>query len=335
MVLQQEERAAEPALIAAHALTKRFGRFTAVDGVSLQVPRGEVLGFLGPNGAGKTTTMKMLTGFLTPTAGRAAIAGHDIQEEPLAAKRCFGYLPEGAPLYEDMTVESFLAFTAEVRDLAGKTRARALERAIDAVGIAPVLARRIETLSKGYRRRVGIAQAILHDPDVLILDEPTDGLDPNQKHDMRALIAEMAPRKAILISTHLLEEVEAICTRAVIIDRGRIVADGTPAALRARSRYHLAVLVEVAAEAAEQARRVLSGLADAAGVEERPSADGVEFVVVAKGGAMLLEPVRAALADAGVSPRQIALDPGRLDDVFRHLTRSEDERRLLAQKEAA
>ncbi len=328
MVSKPRDRDGHPPLIEAKGLTKRFGRFTAVDNVSLSVLRGEVLGFLGPNGAGKTTTMKMLTGFLTPAAGRAAIAGHDIQQEPLAAKRRFGYLPEGAPLYEDMTVEAFLAFIAEVRALSGHARRRALERAIDAVGLAPVLARRIETLSKGYRRRVGIAQAILHDPDVLILDEPTDGLDPNQKHDMRTLITEMAPRKAILISTHLLEEVEAICTRAVIIDRGRIVADGTPAALRARSRYHLAVLVEVAEPQADAARERLTALEGVAAVEERASADGVEFVLVVSDGRLLLEPARAALAEAGITPRQIALDSGRLDDVFRSLTRSEDERRM-------
>ncbi len=326
MASQPRDRDGSP-LIEAEGLTKRFGRFTAVNNVSLTVPRGEVLGFLGPNGAGKTTTMKMLTGYLAPTAGRAAIAGHDIAREPLAAKRCFGYLPEGAPLYDDMTVEGFLAFIAEVRGLDGEARRRALERAIDAVGLAPVLVRRIETLSKGYRRRVGIAQAILHDPDVLILDEPTDGLDPNQKHDMRTLITEMAPEKAILISTHLLEEVEAICTRAVIIDRGSIVADGTPAALRARSRYHLAVLVEVGAAEADAARERLAALEGVAAVEERVSADGVEFVLVVADGRMLLDPARAALAEAGITPRQIALDPGRLDDVFRSLTRSEDERR--------
>ncbi|GIX16053.1 MAG: ABC transporter ATP-binding protein [Rhodothalassiaceae bacterium] len=323
----QAQGASGPPLILAEGLTKRFGGFLAVDGVDLAVPRGEVLGFLGPNGAGKTTTMKMLTGFLAPTAGRAVIAGHDVALEPLAAKRRFGYLPEGAPLYEDMTVEGFLAFIAEVRGLDGPARRQALAGAVDALALQPVLHRRIETLSKGYRRRVGIAQAILHDPDVLILDEPTDGLDPNQKHDMRALIAEMAPGKAILISTHLLEEVEAICTRAVIIDHGRIVADGTPAALRARSRYHLAVLVEVAAGEAEAARRALAAVDGAAGLEERVSADGVEFVVLAEGGRTLLEPVRAALAAAGIGPRQIALDPGRLDDVFRSLTRSDDERR--------
>jgi ABC-2 type transport system ATP-binding protein len=212
-------------------LTKRFGPVTAVAGLSLGVGRGEVLGVLGPNGAGKSTTMKMVTGYLAPDSGRVRIAGHDIVSDTLAAQRRIGYLPEGAPAYGEMTPRQFLGFIAQVRGMGAQARARAA----DLTELKSVLDRPIDTLSKGFRRRVGLAQAILHDPDILILDEPTDGLDPNQKHAVRELIRAMAPSKAIMISTHLLEEVEAVCTRAVIIDRGRIVADATPAELAARA----------------------------------------------------------------------------------------------------
>ena len=217
------------------SLTKRFDTVTAVDGLSLTVRPGEVLGFLGPNGAGKTTTMKMVTGFLSPDGGTARICGHDIVTDTIAAQKRLGYLPEGAPAYGEMTPRAFLRFIAGVRGLSGGTALAARDVAVGHTGLGPVLDRPIETLSKGFRRRVGLAQAILHDPEVLILDEPTDGLDPNQKHTVRALIRAIAPTKTIVISTHLLEEVEAICTRAVIIDRGRIVADGTPRELMATS----------------------------------------------------------------------------------------------------
>jgi ABC-2 type transport system ATP-binding protein len=217
------------------SLTKRFDAVTAVADLSLRVSPGEVLGFLGPNGAGKTTTMKMVTGFLVPDGGTARICGHDIVTDTIAAQRKMGYLPEGAPSYGEMTPREFLAFVAEVRGLKGVAAHGARDIAVGHTGLGPVLDRPIETLSKGFRRRVGLAQAILHDPDVLILDEPTDGLDPNQKHAVRALIRAIAPTKTIVISTHLLEEVEAVCTRAVIITSGRIVADGTPKALMAMS----------------------------------------------------------------------------------------------------
>ncbi|MBX3453327.1 ABC transporter ATP-binding protein [Ferrovibrio sp.] len=209
-------------------LVKKFGPFTAVDGISLTVAKGEVLGFLGPNGAGKSTTMKMLTGFLTPTSGRITVCGHDVAEAPLEAKRSIGYLPEGAPAYGDMTPRSFLDFVADVRRLSGEERRWRLEKVADQVNIVEVLDQPIDTLSKGFKRRVGLAQAILHDPPVLVLDEPTDGLDPNQKHEVRGLIQSMAKEKAIIISTHILEEVEALCKRAVVIARGRVVAEGRP-----------------------------------------------------------------------------------------------------------
>ena len=217
------------------SLTKRFDTVTAVDRLSLTVRPGEVLGFLGPNGAGKTTTMKMVTGFLAPDGGTARICGHDIVTDTIAAQKRLGYLPEGAPAYGEMTPRAFLGFIAGVRGLSGGTAMAARDVAVGHTGLGPVLDQPIETLSKGFRRRVGLAQAILHDPEVLILDEPTDGLDPNQKHAVRDLIRGMAKDKTIIISTHLLEEVEAICTRAVIIDQGRVVADATPAALAARS----------------------------------------------------------------------------------------------------
>lgn len=216
------------AMINIQNLVKKFGPFTAVDGISLTVAKGEVLGFLGPNGAGKSTTMKMLTGFLTPTSGTITVCGHDVAEAPLAAKRVIGYLPEGAPAYGDMTPRSFLAFIADVRGLSGEERQWRLDKVADQVNIIDVLDQPIDTLSKGYKRRVGLAQAILHDPPVLVLDEPTDGLDPNQKHEVRTLIQGMAKEKAIIISTHILEEVEAVCRRAIIIAQGRIVAEGRP-----------------------------------------------------------------------------------------------------------
>jgi ABC-2 type transport system ATP-binding protein len=214
------------AMIEIDALAKSFGPVQAVRGVSLTVDKGEVLGFLGPNGAGKSTTMKMATGFLAPTSGAARICGFDVQCDPLPAQTRLGYLPEGAPAYGDMTPRGFLHFCAATRGLSGAAAKAAIERAVARTQLGRVLEQPIETLSKGFKRRVGLAQAILHDPPVLIMDEPTDGLDPNQKHAVRELIREMAPEKAIIVSTHILEEVAAICTRAVIIDRGRIVADG-------------------------------------------------------------------------------------------------------------
>ena len=221
----------EPALIEIRGLSKRFGIFTAVDNVSFSVARGEVLGFLGPNGAGKSTTMKMLAGFMPPSAGSAAICGHDVQEDGVAARRALGFLPEGAPAYPEMSVVAFLAFVGRIRGFAGRELTARVDHAIDLTTLAGVRLQPIETLSKGFKRRVGLAQALLHDPAVLVMDEPTDGLDPNQKHEVRTLIQQMAPTKAIVISTHILEEVDAVCTRAIIIAHGRVVADATPAEL--------------------------------------------------------------------------------------------------------
>jgi ABC-2 type transport system ATP-binding protein len=216
-------------------LTKRYAALTAVDDVSFTVSPGEVLGFLGPNGAGKSTTMKMITGFVTPTSGSVRVCGHDVESSPLAAKACMGYLPEGAPSYAEMTVRGFLDFIADVRGLTAERRRARLDDVVHRLALASVLEQAIETLSKGFKRRVGLAQALLHDPQVLILDEPTDGLDPNQKYEVRSLINAMSKDKIIIISTHILEEVDAVCNRAIIIANGRILADETPRALAARA----------------------------------------------------------------------------------------------------
>ena len=214
-------------------LVKRFGSFEAVKGISFTVAKGEVLGFLGPNGAGKSTTMRMITGFLPPTSGTASICGHDVLQDPVGAKQCLGYLPESAPSYRAMTVRDFLRFIAEARGFYGKAAKARVDEVVEKARLAPVVNKTIETLSKGYRQRTCFAQAILHDPAVLIMDEPTDGLDPNQKQTVREMIKEMAAEKAIVISTHILEEVDAVCTRALVIADGQIKAEGTPAQLRA------------------------------------------------------------------------------------------------------
>jgi ABC-2 type transport system ATP-binding protein len=222
-------------LIKVEHLTKAFGPNVVVDDVSFAVERGEVLAFLGPNGAGKSTTMRLVTGFLLPTSGRITVGGHDVRQEPIAAKHLIGYLPENAPAYADMTVNEFLSFAAELRGLRSGARRREVNRVVELCFLENVLQQTIDTLSKGYKHRTCLAQALLHDPPVLVLDEPTDGLDPNQKHDVRNLVKRMGAEKAIVFTTHILEEVEAMGSRAIIIDRGRIVADDTPQALKARS----------------------------------------------------------------------------------------------------
>jgi len=222
-------------MIKTQNLTKHYSGLVAVEDLSFSVEPGEVLGFLGPNGAGKSTTMRMIAGFVAPTAGSASICGHDVATDPIAAKSALGYLPEGAPCYGEMTVSGFLDFIADLRVLEGARRKTRLDYVIGRLQLDGVLAQSIDTLSKGFKRRVGLAQAIVHDPKVLILDEPTDGLDPVQKHEVRTLISEIAKEKTIVISTHILEEVDAVCTRAIIIARGRLVADGTPADLKARA----------------------------------------------------------------------------------------------------
>ncbi|HEX3842721.1 MAG TPA: ATP-binding cassette domain-containing protein [Steroidobacteraceae bacterium] len=306
-------------MIKTEHLSKRYESMTAVDDVSFEVRPGEVLGFLGPNGAGKTTTMRMLAGFVTPTAGKASICGHDIETEPLAAKEQLGYLPEGAPSYGEMRVRRFLEFICDLRRLEGSRRSARLDYVIEHLQLASVLEQSIETLSKGFRRRVGLAQAIIHDPPVLILDEPTDGLDPNQKFEVRALINEMARDKIIIISTHILEEVAAVCNRAIIIARGRIVADDTPLKLAARSRYYNAVSLQL--ERPEQlaaARAAVAALPSVADVEV--SERDVRLTALPRSGAAILAAVAELASSKGLVLKELHLESGRLDEVFRSIT---------------
>jgi ABC-2 type transport system ATP-binding protein len=301
-------------------LTKRFGPITAVAGLDLTVGKGEVLGFLGPNGAGKSTTMKMVAGFLAPDAGTVRICGHDIETDTLTAQRDLGYLPEGAPAYPDMTPRQFLRFVAEVRGLSGDSAHAAIAGVVGKTELDPVLDQPIDTLSKGFKRRVGVAQAILHNPPVLIMDEPTDGLDPNQKHAVRELIRAMSRDKAIVISTHLLEEVEAVCTRAVIIDRGRIVADGTPAELLARSRHHNAVTLQLATADAERAASALKTLPEVAAVEQTSVNGTATITAFSKNRAVLIDDVIGLASREGWDVKEVYAEAGRLDEVFRSIT---------------
>jgi len=307
-------------MIEISGLTKRFGPITAVAGIDLTVGKGEVLGFLGPNGAGKSTTMKMVAGFLAPDGGSARICGHDIETDTLAAQRQLGYLPEGAPAYPDMTPRQFLAFIAQVRGLSGDTARNAIAAAVSKTELDPVLEQPIDTLSKGFKRRVGVAQAILHDPPVLIMDEPTDGLDPNQKFAVRQLIKAMSRDKAIVISTHLLEEVEAVCTRAVIIDRGRVVADGTPAELLGRSRHHNAVTVILPTAQADAVAARLKTIPHVADVQQAISNGDASVTAFPKDGALLIEEVSAMAAREHWDVKELYAEAGRLDEVFRAIT---------------
>jgi ABC-2 type transport system ATP-binding protein len=301
-------------------LIKYFGPIKAVDDVSFTVPRGEVLGFLGPNGAGKSTTMKMITGFLAPTAGTAVICGHDILTQPVAAKKCIGYLPEGAPAYPDMTPADFLDFIAHIRGFSGNEAKRCIGRVVEMIRIAEVLHQPIETLSKGFKRRVGVAQALLHDPDVVILDEPTDGLDPNQKYEMRKIITAMRPEKATVISTHLLEEVEAVCSRAIIIAHGRIMADGTPAQLAARSRHHNAVRLGLTDDVEPEIRAGLERLPGVTAVERVTDGEGDALMVFSGDGRSIVANVADLAHAKGWQITGLRVERGRLDDVFREIT---------------
>lgn len=312
-------------LVEADRLRKSFGPILAVEDISLKVEKGEVLGFLGPNGAGKSTTMKMLTGFLEPDAGRARICGISVADRPKEAKSKLGYLPEGAPAYGDMTARSFLNFIAEIRGFDGANKFAHVDIALARTGLESVATQRIETLSKGYKRRVGLAQAILHNPEVLIMDEPTDGLDPNQKHHVRELITEMAKDKAIIVSTHILEEVEAVCTRAVVIDRGRIVADGTAEALQRRMPYHNAVAIRIATSEADRIASALAVLAGVATVERAPAVNGhIRLRALPKPGASIAADVGALLRDQSIAVEELIVERGKLDDVFREITTSSE-----------
>lgn len=311
-------------MIRVENLVKAFGPKLAVNGVSFSVERGEVLGFLGPNGAGKSTTMRMVTGFIPPTAGTVSVGGYDMLADPIRAKRLIGYLPENAPAYTDMTVAGFLAFAAELRGLTGDTRRRAVNRAVEMCFLDSVLHQSVDTLSKGYRHRTCFAQSIIHDPDVLVLDEPTDGLDPNQKHEVRTLIRRMGERKAIVFSTHILEEVDAACTRAIIIDRGQIVANGTPRELRQRSELAGAILLRLAGVAAAGVREKLQGwhsVKRCVVVKD----EGEELWVRAyPQGGIAGNDFGSSLYDLAVKERwrliELKAEEGRLDEVFRNIT---------------
>lgn len=298
-------------------LTKNFDQFTAVDNLSFNVKEGEVLGFLGPNGAGKSTTMKVITGFLSPSSGTVSIDGHDITKDSLAAKSLMGYLPEGAPSYGDMTTLEFLNFVAQVRGFRGEEIARRVQHAIDEVELGSVSQQTIDTLSKGFKRRVGLAQAIMHDPKVLILDEPTDGLDPNQKHHVRELIKNLARDKIVVISTHILEEVTAVCSRAIIIAEGKIVADGTPAELESQSRYHQAISVRLTADYDLQ-----TDLADVAGVAavEKDEESNLTFTILANEGKSIFSQVSAIAQSRHWPVAEFHVRRGQLEDVFRTAT---------------
>ena len=315
-------------------LVKDFGPKRAVSGVSFEVQKGEVLGFLGPNGAGKSTTMRMITGFIPPTAGRVTIGGHDIVDAPLAAKRLMGYLPENAPAYTDMTVGGFLNFAAELRGLRRDAKTRAVSRAIEMCFLENVVHQSVDTLSKGYRHRTSLAQSIIHDPEVLILDEPTDGLDPNQKHEVRGLIKRMGEKKAIVFSTHILEEVEAACTRAIIIDRGQIVANGTPAELLLKSDNAGAVSVKVVGAARGAITEKLARIDKARKTVVVSEGDNVVWVRVLPKGQLrngeLAREISAVALTEKWQVQELHTEHGRLDEVFRSITSSD-----VAKKEAA
>ena len=304
-------------MIEINNLTKNFDQFTAIDDLTFTVKEGEVLGFLGPNGAGKSTTMKLITGFLSASHGSVSIDGFDISKNPIEAKSLMGYLPEGAPSYGDMTTLEFLNFVAQIRGYTGEEILLRVQRVLDEVELNSVSQQTIETLSKGFKRRVGLAQAIMHDPKVLILDEPTDGLDPNQKHHVRELIKNLARDKIVIISTHILEEVTAVCSRAIIIAQGRIVADGTPAELESRSKYHQAVSVRLSENYDLAAD--LTGIAEVGDVE-KDSEDDMVFRILASGSNSIFSQV-SEIAQAKHWPvTEFHVSRGQLEDVFRTVT---------------
>jgi len=316
-------------MISAKNLDKSFGGIRAVDHVSLSVDKGEVLGFLGPNGAGKTTTMRLLTGYLEPDAGEIRIGGADMIEHPMLAKAKIGYLPENAPVYRDMNVKSFLHFVAGVRGLGGKKAGEAIDRAVSVCHLEKVFYQSIDTLSKGYVRRTSFAQSILHDPPVLVLDEPTDGLDPNQKFDVREMIKEMGRDKAIIISTHILEEVDACCTRVLIISEGRIVANGTPSELRSRSAGANSLVVSVGKAASQDFRTSIEAFEVVAKVAEMrsPIPDAASFRIFPSKGqspARLCTEVASFAKNKNLELLEIRTDDGRLEDVFRQITSNKE-----------
>ncbi len=301
-------------------LQKNFGPIDAVRNISFDLKKGDVLGFLGPNGAGKSTTMRIITGYLQPSGGTATVNGFDIGKQSVAARRQLGYLPENAPVYQDMTVQHFLNFIAEIRGFRGNERRRRVDRIMDICKIEPVRRQSVDTLSKGYRQRVCFAQAILHDPPILIMDEPTDGLDPNQKAIVRQMILDMAQTKAIIISTHILEEVDAVCNRTIIISRGRIVAQGTPAELKQRSPSHGAVTLELT-ETPDSVMADLETLPSAKRVEP---ADNHCFTIYPRDPVKLFQDVMNQARRRSWTIKSISVKEGRLEDTFHALTQTGD-----------
>ena len=298
-------------------LTKKFDQFTAINDLNFNVREGEVLGFLGPNGAGKSTTMKVITGFLAPSAGTAIIDGFDITENPIQAKGLIGYLPEGAPCYGDMTTLEFLKFVAQIRGYRGEEIVVRVQHVLEEVELQSVSYQTIDTLSKGFKRRVGLAQAIMHDPKVLILDEPTDGLDPNQKFHVRELIKNLARDKIVIISTHILEEVTAVCTRAIIIAEGRILVDGTPAELEAKSKYHHAGNINLTDDYDLAAD--LAGIPEIGGVEKDPE-DQLRYTILTKDGTPIFNKVSEVAQSKQWPVSEFHINRGELEDVFRKVT---------------
>lgn len=308
-------------MIQVSQLTKRFGDTLAVNNLSFSVSKGEVLGFLGPNGAGKSTTMKMISGFIAPDAGTVTIEGIDIEKNPIEAKSRLGYLPEGIPLYGDMPVHSFLAFVGRIRGLRSSELTERIAAVVDDVRLGDVLTESIASLSKGYKRRVGIAQAMLHDPPVLVLDEPTDGLDPNQKDQVRYLINSISRDKAIILSTHILDEVEAVCSRVIVINKGEIVIDNDPHTLAARSDHHNTVRLKLTDANVEDASNQLKSIEGVRAVQYRELDDSYE--IVPTDGQPIVQSVWQTVASNGWTVSTISEQGGRLDDVFRQLTRDE------------
>ena len=309
-------------MIEVHDLRKRFGNKMAVDGVSFSVNKGEVLGFLGPNGAGKSTTMRMVTGFFPPTSGGVTIGGADMLTHPEAAKAKIGYLPENAPLYSDMSVTGFLGFCAEIRGLRGRAKRNAVDRVLDMCFLQNVKHQSVDTLSKGYRHRTCFAQSILHDPEVLILDEPTDGLDPNQKQVVRDMIKRMGENKAIIFSTHILEEVEAACSRAIIIDRGRVVADGTPAELKAKAPSSGDIVATIRGLPFEELREAIEHMGAVERIDELPGGQIRVRAQKAEHNAALSQQILRFCNERHLILNNLRIEEGRLDDLFHQLTRT-------------
>ena len=313
-------------MITLENVTRKFGSFVAVDNLSLTVSKGEILGFLGPNGAGKTTTMRMISGFLTPSSGKITVCGYDTVENPVEIKRHIGYMPEVASSYNEMTVLSFLTFIAQARGLYGSAAEKAVARIADRISLVKVLYQPIETLSKGYKRRIGLAQALIHDPDILILDEPTEGRDPNQKREIRMLLRELQENKAIIVSTHVLEEVETICSRAVIINKGKIVLDDTPRALMSLSQTHQTLFFLLPDFQKERAETIFKEMSQVVLIDvKKETKDAFLFTLQPAGKESVTADIVEALHRQNIKIMDMYVEKGRLEEVFHVFTASDQE----------